>query len=75
MSLFIPQGMKQAVSNAIRTDAQDIKVRVSGHLDGADMSLTEEHKEGSVPFHIFRADIDYGTFASLTTYGKIGVKK
>lgn len=39
------------------------------------MSLTEEHKEGSVPFHIFRADIDYGTFASLTTYGKIGVKK
>ena len=39
------------------------------------MSLTEEHKEGSVPFHIFRADIDYGTFASLTTYGKIDVKK
>jgi small subunit ribosomal protein S3 len=66
--------MKQAVSNAMRAGAQGIKVRVSGRLGGADMSRTEEHKEGRVPLHTLRADIDYGTFAALTTYGKIGVK-
>ena len=68
------KAMKQAVSNAMRAGAQGIKVRVSGRLGGADMSRTEEHKEGRVPLHTLRADIDYGTFAALTTYGKIGVK-
>jgi len=68
------KAMKQAVSNAMRAGAKGIKVRVSGRLGGADMTRTEEHKEGQVPLHTLRADIDYGTFAALTTYGKIGIK-
>ncbi len=66
--------MKQAVSNAMRAGAQGVKVRLSGRLGGADMSRTEEHKEGRVPLHTLRADIDYGTFEAHTTYGKIGIK-
>ena len=66
--------MKQAVSNAMKAGALGIKVRLSGRLGGADMSRTEEHKEGRVPLHTLRADIDYGTYAASTTYGKIGVK-
>ena len=68
------KAMKQAVSNAMRAGAQGIKVRLSGRLGGADMSRIEEHKEGRVPLHTLRADIDYGTYAALTTYGKIGIK-
>ena len=68
------KAMKQAVSNAMRAGAQGVKVRLSGRLGGADMSRTEEHKEGRVPLHTLRADIDYGTYAAPTTYGKIGVK-
>ena len=68
------KAMKQAVSNAMRAGAQGIKIHHSGRLGGADMSRTEEHKEGRVPLHTLRADIDYGTFAALTTYGKIGIK-
>lgn len=66
--------MKQAVSNAMRAGAQGVKVRLSGRLGGADMSRTEEHKDGRVPLHTLRADIDYGTFEAHTTYGKIGIK-
>lgn len=66
--------LKQSVNNAMRAGAQGIKIRLSGRLGGADMSRTEEHKEGRVPLHTLRADIDYGTFAAMTTYGKIGVK-
>ena len=68
------KAMKQAVSNAMRAGAQGVKVRLSGRLGGADMSRNEEHKEGRVPLHTLRADIDYGTYAALTTYGKIGIK-
>ena len=68
------KAMKQAVNNALRAGAQGIKVRLSGRLGGADMSRSEEHKEGRVPLHTLRADIDYGTYAALTTYGKIGIK-
>ena len=68
------KAMKQAVSNAMRAGAQGVKVRLSGRLGGADMSRTEEHKEGRVPLHTLRADIDYGTYEALTTYGKIGIK-
>ena len=68
------KAMKQAVNNAMRAGAQGVKVRLSGRLGGADMSRTEEHKEGRVPLHTLRADIDYGTYAAGTTYGKIGVK-
>lgn len=66
--------LKQASSNAIKGGAQGIKIRLSGRLGGADMSRTEEHKEGRVPLHTLRADIDYGFEESHTTYGKIGVK-
>lgn len=68
------KALKQAVNNAMRAGAQGIKIRVSGRLGGADMTRSEEHKEGRVPLHTLRADIDYGTFAAETTYGKIGVK-
>lgn len=68
------KAMKQAVSSAMRGGAQGVKVRLSGRLGGADMSRTEEAKEGRVPLHTLRADIDYGTYEALTTYGKIGIK-
>ena len=68
------KAMKQAVSNAMRAGAQGVKVRLSGRLGGGGMSRTEEHKEGRVPLHTLRADIDYGTYEALTTYGKIGIK-
>ena len=68
------KALKQAVNNALRAGAQGIKIRLSGRLGGAEMSRTEEHKEGRIPLHTLRADIDYGTFEALTTYGKIGVK-
>lgn len=68
------KALKQAVNNAMRAGAQGIKIRLSGRLAGADMTRSEEHKEGRVPLHTLRADIDYGTFEALTTYGKIGVK-
>lgn len=68
------KALKMAVSNAMKGGAQGCKIRVSGRLGGADMSRTEEHKEGRVPLHTLRADIDYGFAESLTTFGKIGVK-
>ncbi|MDR1930540.1 MAG: 30S ribosomal protein S3 [Treponema sp.] len=67
--------MKQAISNAIkRGNAQGIKVRLSGRLGGAEMSRTEEAKEGRIPLHTLRADIDYGFAEAHTTFGAIGVK-
>jgi len=68
------KAMKQSVGNAIKGGAQGCKIRLSGRLAGADMSRTEEHKEGRVPLHTLRADIDYGFAEAHTTYGKIGVK-
>lgn len=66
--------MKMAVGTAMKSGAQGCKVRMSGRLGGADMSRTEEYKEGRVPLHTLRADIDYGFYEANTTYGKIGVK-
>ncbi len=66
--------MKQCSSNAMKNGAQGIKIRMSGRLGGAEMSRTEEHKEGRVPLQTLRADIDYGFAEAHTTYGKIGVK-
>ncbi|UTC78878.1 30S ribosomal protein S3 [Treponema sp. OMZ 799] len=66
--------LKQACFNTMRSGAQGIKVRISGRLGGAEMSRTEEMKEGRVPLHTLRADIDYGFAEADTTYGKIGVK-
>lgn len=68
------KALKQALSNAMKSGAQGIKVRLSGRLGGAEMRRSEEHKEGRVPLHTLRADIDYGFHEALTTYGKIGVK-
>ncbi len=68
------KAIKMSVSNAIKGGAQGCKIRVSGRLGGADMSRTEEHKDGRVPLHTLRADIDYGFAESSTTFGKIGVK-
>jgi small subunit ribosomal protein S3 len=67
--------MKQAIANAIKKgNAQGAKVRLSGRLGGAEMSRTEEAKEGRVPLHTLRADIDYGFAEAHTTFGSIGVK-
>ncbi|UTC67248.1 MULTISPECIES: 30S ribosomal protein S3 [unclassified Treponema] len=66
--------LKQSCFNTMRSGAQGIKIRISGRLGGAEMSRTEEMKEGRVPLHTLRADIDYGFAEADTTYGKIGVK-
>ena len=68
------KALKQAVSNAMRAGAQGIKIRLSGRLGGSEMTRTEEHKEGRVPLHTLRAEIDYSTYEAHTTYGKIGIK-
>jgi small subunit ribosomal protein S3 len=58
----------------MRIGALGIKVRVSGRLNGAEIARTEVYREGRVPLHTFRADIDYGLSQAMTTYGVIGVK-
>ncbi|WP_044411438.1 30S ribosomal protein S3 [Thiomicrospira microaerophila] len=68
------RAMKRAVGNAMRLGAQGIKVAIAGRLNGADIARTEWYREGRVPLHTFRADIDYSTFEADTTYGKLGVK-
>jgi small subunit ribosomal protein S3 len=68
------RAMKRAVSNALRGGALGIRIAVSGRLGGAEIARTEWYREGRVPLHTLRADIDYGTSESLTTYGIIGVK-
>jgi small subunit ribosomal protein S3 len=68
------KALKQATANAMKGGAQGIKVRLSGRLGGAEMRRSEEIKDGRVPLHTLRADIDYGTFEAHTSYGKIGVK-
>ncbi|AWL13021.1 30S ribosomal protein S3 [Saliniradius amylolyticus] len=68
------RAMKRAVQNAMRLGAKGIKVEVSGRLGGAEIARTEWYREGRVPLHTFRADIDYATSSAETTYGIIGVK-
>ncbi len=68
------RAMKQAISSAMRVGAEGIKVQVSGRLGGAEMARTETYKEGRVPLHTLRADIDYALAEANTVYGKIGVK-
>lgn len=68
------RAMKRAVQNAMRAGAQGIKVTVSGRLGGAEIARTEWYREGRVPLHTFRADIDYATGSAHTTYGVIGIK-
>lgn len=68
------RALKMSVSTAMKAGIQGIKVKVSGRLGGAEMSRTLEVKEGRVPLHTLRADIDYGFAESFTTFGAIGVK-
>ncbi len=68
------RAMKQAIASAIRVGAQGIKIKVSGRLGGAEMARTEQYKEGRIPLHTLRADIDYGVSEANTVYGKIGIK-
>lgn len=65
---------KKAISTAIRMGAEGIKIQISGRLNGAEIARTETYKEGRVPLHTLRADIDYATSTAHTTYGCIGVK-
>lgn len=68
------RAMKRSVGNAMRLGALGIRVQVSGRLNGADIARTEWYREGQVPLHTLRADIDYGVAEAATTYGMIGVK-
>lgn len=68
------RAMKRAVQNAMKQGAEGIKIQVSGRLGGAEIARTEWYREGRVPLHTLRADIDYATAEALTTYGIIGVK-
>lgn len=68
------RAMKRAVQSALRLGAEGIRIAVSGRLGGADIARTEWYREGRVPLHTLRADLDYGFAEGLTTYGIIGVK-
>lgn len=68
------RAMKRAVQNALRQGALGIRIQVGGRLGGAEIARTEWYREGRVPLHTFRADIDYSTAEAHTTYGIIGVK-
>lgn len=68
------RAMKRAVTNTMRVGAEGIKVKVGGRLNGAEIARSEWYREGRVPLHTFRADIDYGFAEAQTTYGTIGVK-
>ena len=68
------RAMKRAMQNAMRLGAQGIKIMSSGRLNGIEIARTEWYREGRVPLHTLRADIDYGVAEALTTYGIIGIK-
>ena len=66
--------MKQSVGRTMRLGAKGIKITCSGRLGGAEIARSESYREGSIPLHTLRADIDYGTAEAHTTYGRIGIK-
>src|SRR5690242_1473392 len=68
------RAMKRALTSAMRSGAKGVKVQVSGRLGGAEMARTEGYSDGRVPLHTLRADIDYGFYEAVTTFGRIGVK-
>lgn len=72
--IMFRRAMKRAVQNAMRLGALGIKINVSGRLNGAEIARAEWYREGRVPLHTLRADIDYGTAEANTTYGIIGIK-
>ena len=72
--IMFRRAMRRAVTNAMRLGAEGIKVKVSGRLNGAEIARSEWYREGRVPLHTLRADIDYGFAEARTTYGVIGIK-
>lgn len=72
--IMFRRAMKRAVTNAMRLGAKGIKINVAGRLGGSEIARTEWYREGRVPLHTLRADIDYGLTEAKTTYGVIGVK-
>jgi small subunit ribosomal protein S3 len=72
--IMFRRAMRRAVTNAMRLGAQGIRVNVAGRLNGAEIARSEWYREGRVPLHTLRADIDYGIAEAKTTYGVIGVK-
>jgi len=68
------RAMKQAIASTMRVGAEGIKVKLAGRLAGADMARTEQYKEGRIPLHTLRADVDYAISEAQTVYGKIGIK-
>ncbi len=72
--IMFRRAMRRAVTNAMRLGAQGIKIHVSGRLNGAEIARSEWYREGRVPLHTLRADIDYGFAEAQTTYGVIGIK-
>ncbi len=72
--IMFRRAMKRAVGNAMRLGAQGVKVHVAGRLNGAEIARSEWYREGQVPLHTFRADVDYGFAEAQTTYGVIGIK-
>ena len=72
--IMFRRAMKRAVSNSMRLGALGIKVKLAGRLNGADIARSEWYREGQVPLHTLRADVDYGVVEAATTYGILGVK-
>jgi small subunit ribosomal protein S3 len=72
--IMFRRAMKRAITNAMRLGAQGIKIMSAGRLNGIEIARTEWYREGRVPLHTLRADIDYGTSEARTTYGVIGIK-
>ena len=68
------RAMKQSIASAMRVGAEGIKIKCSGRLGGAEMARSEQYKEGRIPLHTLRADIDYAISEAETVYGKIGIK-
>lgn len=68
------RAMKQSVGRTMRLGAKGIKIKCGGRLGGAEIARSESYREGSIPLHTLRADIDYGTAEAHTTYGRIGIK-
>ena len=68
------RAIKMAIASTMRMGAEGIKIKISGRLNGAEMARSESYKDGRIPLHTFRADIDYAIVEAQTTYGKIGIK-
>ena len=68
------RAIKMSIASTMRMGAEGVKIKISGRLNGAEMARSESYKDGRIPLHTFRADIDYALSEAQTTYGKIGIK-